>query len=85
MTFSTAQVKCFKLKPDASQADNFEIPWQGAHQLRHCKISTAVPRSSALFGGRDNPDYLGIQTQPEEYTNIYSLLLVQLLEQKYCA
>jgi len=57
MTFSTAQVKGFNLKSDARKADNFEIPWQVAHQLRHCKISAVVPRSSGLFRRRGGPHY----------------------------
>jgi len=57
MNFSTAQVKGFKLKSDASQANNSEIPWQAAHQLRNCKISTVPPRSSGLFGWRGGLDY----------------------------
>ena len=57
MTVSAAYIKGFKLKSDASQADNFEIPWQVAHQLRHCKISVVAPRSSGLFRRRGVPDY----------------------------
>jgi len=57
MTFATGQIKGFKLKSDVSQADNFEIPWKAAHQLRHCKISAVVPRSSELFRRRGVLDY----------------------------